>query len=324
MTTLTAPAPQADPSLNGEPPIHLFRLGCLFVIRVSYWSCRVGNEPRDFNVSQDEIQSRAIASFGSKDLLDPEQNRKVFQQIEKKARHALNRHSRPFPAANAHFVPWEHVGELIAMLDALRSEYQEAVEEFIQRYPARRQAWQAAHPDVPDSAYPSTDALREKFSFRWSCFKVAGAGAASAIEDLEAELAGRELRQEQMAQLKQSLQSECAQFASDYVLAFRSEVAGFCDQVIAAGGEVHGKTLQAIRRKIEDFHAMNVFNDTDTATRLEQLRAQLSGLTGESLKAQPDVAAKLSQACAVLKQQLLDPSAVSKVTGRLRRRVVLD
>ena len=39
---------------------------------------------------------------------------------------------------------------------------------------------------------------------------------------------------------------------------------------------------------------------------------------------QPDLAAKLSEACAVLKQELLDPSSVSSLTGRLKRRVVLD
>ena len=42
------------------------------------------------------------------------------------------------------------------------------------------------------------------------------------------------------------------------------------------------------------------------------------------LKEQPDLAEKLSQACAVLKQELLDPSSVSSLTGRLKRRVVLD
>ena len=60
---------------------------------------------------------RAIASFGSKELIDPEKGRKVFQQIEKKARHQLGRYSRPFPAANAHFVPWDHVPELIDRAD---------------------------------------------------------------------------------------------------------------------------------------------------------------------------------------------------------------
>ena len=48
MITLTAPAPQAHAaSNNGEKPINLFQLGCLFVIRSSYWSCRIGNEPQE-------------------------------------------------------------------------------------------------------------------------------------------------------------------------------------------------------------------------------------------------------------------------------------
>jgi hypothetical protein len=178
--------------------------------------------------------------------------------------------------------------------------------------------------DVPDAAYPAAADLRKKFSFGWHTFKVAGAASAMAVDDIQAELANQQLRDEQLVQMKQNLQAECQQFASDYVMAFRQEVAEFCDQVIDAGGKVHGKTLQAIRRKIEHFHAMNIFNDADTAAQLNELKNQIFGLTGETLKEQPDLAEKLSEACAVLKQELLDPNSVSSLTGRLKRRVVLD
>lgn len=59
-------------------------------------------------------------------------------------------------------------------------------------------------------------------------------------------------------------------------------------------------------------------------SRFRRLKAQLFGVTGEDLANQPDLAEKLSQACAVLKQELLDPISVSAVTGQLKRRVVLD
>jgi hypothetical protein len=325
MTTLIAPASQANAATNnGDTPINLFQLGCLFVIRASYWSCRIGNEPQDFNLSSSEIESRAIASFGSKELIDPEKGRKVFQQIEKKARHELSKYSQPFAAANAHFVPWDHVPELIDKLDCLKEEFEEAVGDFLAEYPYLRAEWQSAHPEVPDAAYPGASDLRTKFRLEWHTFKVAGAASAMAVDDIEAELAGRQMRAEQLDQMKQSLQAECQQFAADYVMAFRKEVATFCDQVIDANGKVHGKTLQAIRRKIEHFHAMNIFNDSDTAAQLNELKIQLFGLTGETLKEQPDLAEKLSQACAVLKQELLDPNAISSLTGRLKRRVVLD
>ncbi len=76
MTTLTAPAPQANPLDSAEKPINLFQLGALFVIRASYWSCRAGNEAEEFNLSPTEVESRAIASFGSKDLVDPDKSKK--------------------------------------------------------------------------------------------------------------------------------------------------------------------------------------------------------------------------------------------------------
>ena len=325
MTTITAPAPQAyAASDNDEKPINLFQLGCLFVIRASYWSCRIGNEPEEFHLSPHEVESKAIASFGFKDLIDPEKGRRTFQQIEKKARHELDKYSRPFPAANAHFVPWEHVPELIDQLEGLKAEFEQAAGEFVLQYPQLRAEWQAAHPDVPDAAYPQLCDLRKKFGFGWHTFKAAGAASASAIDDIEAELAGQKLRSEQLAQMKENLQAECRQFAADYVMAFRKEVAEFCDQVIEANGQVHGKTLQAIRRKIEHFHAMNVFNDADTAAQLNELKAQLFSITGKNLNEQPDLAEKLSQACAALKNELLDPNSVSSLTGRLKRRVILD
>jgi hypothetical protein len=324
MTTLTAPAPQADPLDSAAAPINLFQLGALFVIRASYWSCRAGNEAEEFNLSPTEVESRAIASFGSKDLVDPEKGRKIFQQIEKRARHQLDKYSRPFPAAAAHFVPWDHVPALIDALQNLKAEFDATADTFLTQYPALRADWQAGHPDVPDGAYPSVGALRERFAFTWHTFKVAGAGSATQVDDVEAELARRKLRTEQLATMKANLQAECEQFAAEYVLAFRKEVAEFCDQVIAANGQVHGKTLQAIRRRIDHFHAMNVFNDADTAAQLSELKTQLFGVSGEDLAEQPALAEKLSEACALLKQEVLDPESVSALTGRLKRRVVLD
>ena len=41
MPTLTEPAPA---KITGADTISLFQLGILFVIRVSYWSCKAGNE----------------------------------------------------------------------------------------------------------------------------------------------------------------------------------------------------------------------------------------------------------------------------------------
>jgi hypothetical protein len=172
MTTITAPAPQANNTPNNlntpnttESPINLFQLGCLFVIRASYWSCRIGNDPQDFHLHPHEVESKAIASFGSKELIDPHKGRKVFQQIEKKARHQLAKYSKPFPAANAHFVPWEHAPELIDKLEGLKAEFDQAVEDFLLQYPQLRAEWQFEHSDVPDAAYPAAADLPVRQDF---------------------------------------------------------------------------------------------------------------------------------------------------------------
>ena len=325
MITLTAPTVQpANVSSDGSEPINLYKLGMLFVIRCRYWSCRACNDPDDLELTQDRIDAKAIASFGTKDLLNPEKTRKRFQQTEKKARHALEKHSRPFAAANAHFVPWNHVQTVIEQLEALKAEYDQAVRQFLADYPTLRAEWQAQHPEIPNACYPPPVMLPEKFGLTWHAFKVTGAPELTPVEDIELELEQRRVRDEQVQLMEDSLRRECQQFVSQYVLSFRGEVAEFCDQVIAEKGQVHGKTLQAIRRKIDHFHAMNVFGDGDAAAKLTQLKQQIAGLNGQDLAQQPDVAEKLRRACQTLKNHILDPDAVSQFTGRLKRRVVLD
>ena len=324
MTVLTAPEVHSEAAASEGEPINLYKIGMLFVIRCSYWSCRAGNDLDDFDLTPVEITRKAIASFGTKDLLDPGKTRKVFQQIEKKARHVLDKHSRPFIAANAHFVPWNHVQTVIERLEAIKAEFGVAVAQFLADYATLRADWQSQHKDIPDACYPLPMAVPQKFSLTWHAFKVTGAPELTAIEDIEMELEQRRVRDEQVQLMESNLRRECQQFVEQYVLGFRNEVAEFCDQVITAKGQVHGKTLNAIRDRIDRFHAMNVFGDSDAATKLTRLKQQIAGLSGQDLAQQPDVAAKLSRACQSLKNHILNPDAVSQLTGRLKRRVVLD
>jgi hypothetical protein len=54
------------------------------------------------------------------------------------------------------------------------------------------------------------------------------------------------------------------------------------------------------------------------------MKQRIGGLSGQDLAQQPAVAAKLSPACQLLKNQILDPANVNALTGRLKRRVVPD
>ncbi len=188
MTTITTPNIQPDTAGSGAAPINLYKLGMLFVIKCRYWSCRAGNDPDELDLSQDRIDAKAIASFGTKDLLDPVETRKVFQQIEKKARHALEKLSRPFTAANAHFVPWNNVQTVIEQLETLKTEFDEAVQQFLADYSAMRGEWLAKHPEIPDACYPPAMALPVKFGLSWHAFKVTGAPQLTPVEDIEMEL----------------------------------------------------------------------------------------------------------------------------------------
>ncbi len=228
-----------------------------------------------------------------------------------------------FAAANAHFVPWTCVETVIEQLEACRSQFDQAASTFLAEYPQLRSRWQAQHAGIPDGVYPSEVQLTRKFGLTWHSFKVTGAPELASVEDVGLELDQRRAREEQLNLMRANLRRECQEFVRDYVVSFRQEVAGFCQQVVECGGKVHGRTLNAIRDRISRFHQMNIFDDSAAATQLEGLRQQIGGLSGQDLAEQPDVAAKLSEACAKLQEQMLAPEAVSAVTGRLRRRVVL-
>lgn len=118
---------------------------------------------------------------------------------------------------------------------------------------------------MPNATHYSVVDLRKKFSFGWHTFKVACGADAMTVDDIQAELESCLLCSEQLVQMKQNLQAECQRFASGYVLGSRKDVTEFCDQVVDAGDKVRSKTLQAICRKIEHFHSMNIFNDADMA-----------------------------------------------------------
>ena len=327
MTLLTAPNVHPD-SINTastkQEPINLYKLGMLFVIKCRYWSCRASNDPDELNLTDDRISAKAIASFGTKDLLDPEKTRKKFQQVEKKARHALEKLSRPFSAASAHFVPWNQVQTVISQMEELKAEFDSLVQQFLDDYPELCKEWRLEHPDIPGSCYPSSMDLPGKFSLSWHAFKVTGAPELTPVEDIEMELEERRARDEQSKLMEENLHRECQQFVKEYVIGFRSEVAEFCNQVITQKGKVHGKTLNSIRDRIDRFHTMNVFGDADAAGKLAQLKQQISGLSGQDLTQQPATAEKLSQACQALKNHILDPGNINSLTGRLKRRVVLD
>jgi hypothetical protein len=190
---------------NSPEAVNLYKLGMLFVVKCRYWSCRAGNDADELNLTPDRIDARAIASFSTKDLLDPEKTRKRFQAIEKKARHALEKCSRPFAAANAHFVPWNQVQAVIEQLETLQKEFDEAVQQFIADYPQLRTDWQILHPEIPDACYPLPFALSGKFGLTWHAFKVTGAPHLSPVEDIEMELEERRARDEQVQVMEASL-----------------------------------------------------------------------------------------------------------------------
>ena len=60
MTVLTEPNVQLDTTDTKPDPINLYKLGMLFVVKCSYWSCRAGNDSNEWDLTQEVIQARAL------------------------------------------------------------------------------------------------------------------------------------------------------------------------------------------------------------------------------------------------------------------------
>ena len=127
MTTLTAPAPQANvASNNGEKPINLFQLGCLFVIRASH-KVRAGSATnRRTSTCRQLTRGTPI----------PPNSQGETERLE---------------ACPTRFGS----KELIDKLEELKAEFEQAARDFLLQYPQLRAEWQSEHSDVPDAAYPA-------------------------------------------------------------------------------------------------------------------------------------------------------------------------
>ena len=88
--TMTLEPPLMTDSQSADT-INLYQLGMLFVVKCRYWSCRAGNDADELQLSTDEITSKAIASFGSQELLGHSIARRRIESIDQRAIAAAER-----------------------------------------------------------------------------------------------------------------------------------------------------------------------------------------------------------------------------------------
>lgn len=336
MNTATVCSPEVD-----KDTINLFDVGVLINLRIKMWSgrkmltrsdlMRVGYDP-------DKLPED-IVNLGRK-LMVPKAELQTLNQIEQRARKALERWSTPFGIANAHFIPNTMFPTVEQQIKDLKEEFFTRVNSFISRFDDLTEKVKTAHPEFWDKClkgnYPTNPkTLREKFQFDWYIFKIAGMDS---IEETIAEeiIAKQNVMTERENELRSQMQAEVGEFVGEYVSSMRSETIRFCDLMTARitgkpfGDETDSKNLtpksiSCFRNYVDRFRSMNIFGDTEIEKMLSEFRNTFldSGVKPQDFESST-IKTSVSQALeAIRNKAATEGESGSQFIGELKRRIVL-
>ena len=137
---------------------------------IHIWSARRKLTPPDINGA--ELPPEDLASLGSKRVCNPEDLR-VFGTLKARAVSLLERNGVRF--LNGWAVPETRIDEIMVELSAIRTEFEDAKESFLQRYDRAIQEWIAKHPawaGIIAGSVVDEDYVRSRLGFRWQAFRV--------------------------------------------------------------------------------------------------------------------------------------------------------
>jgi len=321
--------------------INLFEVGCLINLRVGIWSGRKMLTRADMikiGYDPDKLPDE-ICNLGRK-LLVPKSELQALNQIEQRARKALERWSVPFGIANSHFVPITMLPTVESQIDDIKNEFFERVDSFMARFDAMVSVVRESHPDFWDKClkgnYPSNPKmLRDKFQFDWYTFRIAGIESITKTSTSEL-LAEHHAEEEKAQEVKKQMQDEVSKFVGEYVGSMRDEVVRFCDLMTARiNGKPYGdeddvkkltpRSIACFRKYVDKFRSMNIFGDNEIEKMLSDFKSTFldSGVTPKDFDPS-GIKTSISKSLeAIRNQAAVEGENRSKFIGELKRRVVL-
>jgi hypothetical protein len=336
MNTTAIQKPKTEPDT-----IDLFSLGSLVNLKVKHWSGRRMLTREDLvKLGYDpNALPKDIVNLGRK-LMVPKTELQYLNQIEQRARKALERWSSPFGICNAHFVPATMLPTVEQQIEELKEEFFIRVDSFISRFDELRDKVKETHPDFWDKClkgnYPKNPkALREHFQFDWYTFRIAGIGS---IEETSVEevIAKQTIQTEREVELRKKMKDEVGAFVVDYVSSMRKETIRFCDLMTSRiDGKPYGeeedskkltpKSISCFRNYVDRFRQMNIFGDNEIEKMLSEFRNTfLDSGTSPSDFESATVKNSVSKALQTLREKAaIEGESCSKFLGELRRKVIL-
>lgn len=162
--------------------------GTLFQLEISQWSGRA-KLSREEIPNADNLPPEALASLGSKKLLDPAKL-KPFGMLRTRTSRVMERYG--IHLLGGYYVRNDLVPQLDTELAVLENEWLKAVNAFVSDFDTDVDAWCAQYPEWEHSiraALPTAANVKNRFLFKWHAFKITPAeDAQSAVKNTEHEL----------------------------------------------------------------------------------------------------------------------------------------
>ncbi len=141
----------------------------LAYLSVGGWSARKLDRKASKDVVADNNATADAARVNKNLLASADQQLNAIRKKGDDARKYLDANTLPWDDAGNRMLPNANALEVIATLNAMEKEYRDAVDEFVQNYPALRAQAIANLGDLAnDDDYPRPDQVRHKFYFRIS------------------------------------------------------------------------------------------------------------------------------------------------------------
>ena len=274
--------------------------GVLFDLDIGWWSARKKLNAKDLKLKN----VPDIFSLGAKYLVKKE-HRKVFANIECKARRALRQWSFDFPLGGITFVHKNQVKKVNAELVKIKSDFLIERDKFLENYESYKNEILQKYPTLAktyEGIYPPADGIREKFSFEWAVFRF------SLPEERE---------------YLEAAKKKIDDFVANVVKDLREQITYALSKLFSKKRDVVTKrSLERLAKTIDRLGQMNFVNDTCISHAIEELKTELD-VPHKAINENASLKSVLKNKVKELLKEAADTSDIDKVTGTYKRKLMM-
>lgn len=259
----------------------LFLQGSVVDLDTRVWTARTGLRAKDLGVADTPDVERALTLGQTR--LAPREAFNDLRDICLRAKRAMEAKSLTFPyVRGARYVPAAQMPALLAALRAHRDEFDAAADAFVAAYDEttaamlpiiQRALIQAARTEEAAveaynrilDEYPTSDALRRKFSMTWSIYSISAPRT----------IAAAEAAQEEADATRSVVAAMVAQVRDEF-----KERVGVIAAIVARGGKIPVNTVASTEEVIARVEAMNILGDRALTEQVAKLRSIILAASG--------------------------------------------